>query len=262
MKFNLHTHVSRCRHAQGSAQDYLQEAIDKNLELLGFSDHAPFPDVDFGYRMPFSELADYFQDVDVLTQKYSNDIIVKKSLEIEYLPEYLPYYQDLREKYHVDYLLLGEHFYHDRNGTLRNITQAQDTTWYVDYANAAAEGMRSGLFEVIAHPDIFAMNPFAWDDNCEQACAILLEAARSTGTILEFNANGFRREKIACPDGLRHMYPHHRFWELAAGSGAPVLVGSDCHNPTQVWDGAMDLAYRELESLGIAPMVRPGFLLT
>lgn len=34
------------------------------------------------------------------------------------------------------------------------------------------------------------------------------------------------------------MYPHENFWLRAAKSGLPVVVGSDCHNPTQMWDAA------------------------
>ena len=54
--------------------------------------------------------------------------------------------------------------------------------------------------------------------------------------MLEYNANGFRREKKFYPDGTRYQYPHPAFWEMVKGSGARVLVGSDCHNPSQVWD--------------------------
>ena len=59
MKTNFHTHTQRCRHAQGCAEDYLRAALDSSLSVLGFSDHAPFPDFDYGYRMPFSELEEY-----------------------------------------------------------------------------------------------------------------------------------------------------------------------------------------------------------
>ena len=56
MKANYHTHTERCRHAQGTEEDYIREALKAGVSILGFSDHAPFPDHDFGFRMPYDEL--------------------------------------------------------------------------------------------------------------------------------------------------------------------------------------------------------------
>ena len=60
-KVNFHTHTYRCKHAIGSEKDYVIEAINKNLTTLGFSDHGPYPDDRFGYRMEYSELKNYIQ---------------------------------------------------------------------------------------------------------------------------------------------------------------------------------------------------------
>ena len=43
-KVNLHTHTAHCRHASGLPEDYCAAALEQNFEILGFSDHAPFPD--------------------------------------------------------------------------------------------------------------------------------------------------------------------------------------------------------------------------
>lgn len=39
---NYHTHTWRCGHAEGSEQDYIQQAIKAGLKTLGFSDHTPY----------------------------------------------------------------------------------------------------------------------------------------------------------------------------------------------------------------------------
>ena len=66
MKTNYHTHSQRCRHAQGTEEDYVRCALDAGVSILGFSEHAPFPDHDYGYRMPYEELSDHFSEVDRL----------------------------------------------------------------------------------------------------------------------------------------------------------------------------------------------------
>lgn len=256
MKTNYHTHTQRCLHAQGSEEDYIRSALEAGVSVLGFSDHAPFPDVDYGLRMPYSELAEYFSAVDRLTEVHASDIIIRKSLEIEYLPQYRPYYELLYRQYQPDYLILGEHFFLDNGGHMHNITtQVESTEIYLYYARAVAEAMKTGYFQMVAHPDIFAMNRHAWDRNCDAATDLILDAAVQTDTILEFNANGIRRGIHDYPGGKRYMYPHRNFWSKVANSGIRVIVGSDCHNPTQVWDNCMARAFRELEELGITPMI-------
>lgn len=254
MKTNYHTHTQRCRHAQGTGEDYVRAALDAGVSVLGFSDHAPFPDVDYGYRMPYEELGEYFAEVDRLTEEHASDIIIKKSLEIEYLPQYRDYYEMLYSRYHVDYLLLGEHFFRDRDGGVFNITtQATSTEDYLRYARAVEEALETGLFQMVAHADIFTMSHLPWDRNCEAATDIILDAVKRTGTILEFNANGLRRGIFDYPEGPRPMYPHRDFWAKVPGSGIPVIVGSDCHNPAQVWDDRMQEALGILNWIDITP---------
>ena len=255
MRTNYHTHTQRCQHAQGTEEDYIKSAIQSNIDVLGFSDHAPFPNQDFGLRMPYEELNCYLQTIDLLKEKYSTDIILLKALEIEYMPKYLSYYEDLLSKKKLDYLLLGEHIYMPDPNHTYNITCALDTTYYVTYANAVVDAMKTGLFRIVAHPDIFLMNPYAWDKNCDIAVDLILENAVLTNTILEFNANGFRRGIKSFPDGDRFMYPHTRFWKQVALTNIPVIIGSDCHNPKELWDQAMDNAYLQLQKTGITPIM-------
>lgn len=255
MKTNYHTHTQRCLHAQGTEEDYIAAALAAGVEILGFSDHAPFPDHDYGYRMPYSELKAYFSAVDRLSKEHVSDIIIRKSLEIEFLPKYRSYYEQLLTEKKVDYLLLGEHIYQETPDRIRNITvEAESTETYLHYARAVSDALDTGYYRMVAHPDIFAMNKFAWDRNCDAACELILDAAVRNRVVIEFNANGFRRGIHQYPDGERYMYPHVNFWTKVVHSGLEVIVGSDCHNPTQVWDGCMPRGIQFLKDLGITPV--------
>ncbi|MGN0156077.1 MAG: histidinol-phosphatase [Lachnospiraceae bacterium] len=257
MKTNYHTHTDRCKHAKGKEEDYVKAAIDCGLSILGFSDHAPFPDTDFGLRMVYEELDDYLSCIDTMANRYDNQITLQKGLEIEYLPQYNGYYEWLLTEKKLDYLLLGEHFFYSGNGdfcNVFNVTSIPDTTCYLDYAKAVTNAMKTGLFKMVAHPDIFLMNPYAWDKNCEKAVDSIIETALITNTILEYNANGLRREKKEYPDGIRHPYPHDNFWKKVSETSIEVIVGSDCHTPELLWDTAVETAYKNLASFGITPI--------
>jgi len=256
MKVNYHTHTQRCRHAQGSEEDYVQSAIHSGVSILGFSDHAPFPDRDFGLRMSYDELRPHVDCLDELTKKYQDSIILWKGLEIEYLPEYLFYYEDLLTKEGFEYLILGEHFYRNQEKALHNIAMANSTSDYLEYAEAVSQAIKTGYFKIVAHPDIYGMNLFAWDTNCDRATDLIIDTAIKYKVILEYNANGLRREEKDYPDGFRYQYPHQIFWQNLSQTEAVVIVGSDCHNPSQVWDEAVERAYDNLSELRITPVLR------
>ena len=58
-KTNYHTHTKRCMHAEGTEADYVKAALNAGLDVLGFSDHGPFPDNRFDSRMPYADLDEY-----------------------------------------------------------------------------------------------------------------------------------------------------------------------------------------------------------
>lgn len=249
MKTNFHTHTYRCLHAAGTEKDYVKEAIKQGLDELGFSDHAPFPDKDYGLRMKYEELEDYINETDNLKCKYEKRIKIYKGLEIEYHPNYIEYYNTLLKKFKLDYLILGEHTYTTKSGYFKNIFFAESTNDYTDYAYAISEALSTGLFKAVAHPDLMMLNEFAWDSNCDKACDLILSASEKYDIPLEFNANGYRKGLLHYPDGTRYQYPDDRFWKLASGSKIRVIIGSDCHVPEQLYDEAVTYAENKCADL-------------
>ena len=251
MRTNFHTHTFRCRHASGTGEEYVKEALNKGLDILGFSDHAPFPDIDFGMRMPFCELKEYSDEVDRLKKEYNHRLKIYKGLEIEYHECHLPYYHELFEKYGMDFLLLGEHIYRSPEGEYKNIFNAASTKDYLLYADEVCRAIETGLFACIAHPDVMFINGFDWDENCKEACRRIVECSQKHNAVLELNANGIRRGKRIYSDGLRYPYPHEYFLRLVKESGIRVIVGSDCHIPEQTYDDSMAYGVEMADSFGL-----------
>ena len=145
---NFHTHTQRCKHAIGSEREYVSAAIEKNMSILGFSDHGPFPDKDYGSRMDYSELNEYLQEVDSLKKEFSNEIKIYKGLEIEYLRKYETYYKELKETSGLEYIILGEHMYTDVNNEIKNIYFANNTGDYIIYAKNIEEFLILSLIPI------------------------------------------------------------------------------------------------------------------
>lgn len=113
---NYHTHTARCRHASGREEEYIQQAINSGMKVLGFSDHTPYPfqgDYYSNFRMFPQELFQYVQTLLLLKEKYQDKIQILIGLEAEYYPKYFDGLLELLAPYPFDYLLLGQHFLHN-----------------------------------------------------------------------------------------------------------------------------------------------------
>ena len=257
MRTNFHTHTYRCGHANGTEEDYIKEAIAKDVKILGMSDHGPFKDGRFGPRMGYKEKADYLSVLTELKARYEAQLKLYSGFELEFDPKEAAHYEDLLASPEVDYLLFGQHFFVDPYGVTHDTYDLAHTSLFIDYAKTVAEGIATGYFAFLAHPDVFMYNNLAWDNNCDRACDILFDAAIKYGFPFELNANGMRRGKYPFVDGTRYQYPDVRFWRKVADARIPVLVSSDCHNPLHMWDRAMEEAHTLANELGLQVIESP-----
>lgn len=132
-KTNYHTHTKRCMHAEGTEADYVKTALDAGLDVLGFSDHGPFPDNRFDSRMPYADLDEYLACMDALRPTVPFPIL--KGLEIEYCPDSRDYYSFLLKEKKLDYLLLGQHYYQEDDGSYVHVFSIPEKSVRADISN-------------------------------------------------------------------------------------------------------------------------------
>lgn len=256
-RVNYHTHTDYCRHAAGKAEDYARAARQEGFSVLGFSDHMPFPGDPFGYRMKYEEIESYLEDIRIIkesckeTDGFLGKLEVFCGFEGEYIRGKEAYYESLLSGKSCDYLILGQHMFSGQRGALCTSGNLNGTEEYENYFNSLIEGMKTGFFRLIAHPDFVFINPFSWDIHCERACDKFFEQAVAGDYILEYNANGYRRGLHPFEDGERLQYPHEKFWKKATQSNLKVVVGSDCHAPSQMYDSYVAQAYEDAGRLSL-----------
>ena len=235
MLTNYHTHCQRCKHAEGSVKDYVMQAIRDGFDILGMSDHLPYPDYDYGYRMEFAEIWDYITDVKDAQKNYGDRLSILLGFESEYMREYRRYYEELLDEYGVEYLVLGQHFY-DLSGHWQSAYCIDDTSECLIYARSISEGLDTGYYAILAHPDIVGVNCLPWDVNMERMTDIIVESAVKHDIPMEIKANGVSRGIITDELGEHDRYPHYKFWEKVAEAKARVIINSDCHSPALLND--------------------------
>ncbi len=222
MKYNYHTHTARCRHASGSDEEYVIRAIEAEIKHLGFSDHAPFifPDgYDDGYRVPMDEAGDYVEDLRILREKYSDKVKIYIGFEMEYYPDHFEEMLNIARNVGAEYLILGQHFILSQHPNGIGAAGPTDNPDLLKiYVDEVIEGMQSGVFSYVAHPDVTC---FTGDKEIyRREITRLCLASKELDIPLEINLLGIRNKK---------HYPSEDFWKIVGEIGAPVTIGYDAH---------------------------------
>ena len=233
MKAEFHIHTHRIGHgSMQSDQDTITAAINNGFKIIGFSEHAPAPDLILPNEWVQMFLADFDEYITSITElKQANpDIKIYAGLEAEYsevLTEHLLY---LRSK--CDYLVLGQHFILE-NG--RYLNPKTDPDYPRKYAEVISDAIKSGLFDMVVHPDLYLSyrNSFLSDAkymlDCEEAARIICMTAKTYNIPLELNLSKVKNDKFILDD-KEWWYPHPLFWNIAKEVGVTVFYGLDAHN--------------------------------
>lgn len=241
---NYHTHTPRCHHALGAEEDYVNYAIHGGLKILGFSDHSPyrFPDNYYSrIRMAPEELEDYCTTILGLKERYVNQIELHIGLEAEYYPALFSDLLAMLRDTPVEYLLLGQHYLGNEIGEHYSGWETDQRPLLVRYCDQVIEGMQTGMFTYLAHPDL--LNLQVDDDFYRVQMRRLCREAKACDMPLELNLQGMRAGK---------HYPSERFWRLAAEENCSVVMGIDAHRPDAVCDPEMeDRAMEMVKRLGL-----------
>lgn len=225
--FNIHSHTARCHHAVGSDEEYVVAAIKNGLKYLGFSDHVPFyndiPDCD---RMRMAEMNEYLTSIQTLKEKYKDQITIYSGFECEYFPELDNHYKELLTK--VDYLLLGQH-YPNQTGT--DFSESATDDEVLHYATLVCQGIKTGYFSYVAHPEYFMLPRTAWSSACTEAITTICKTAKEFNMPLEINLKGLSYGKHDFEDETTYFYPNKNAIPLIEKYENDCVFGLDCHNP-------------------------------
>lgn len=228
--YHMHTHL--CHHAEGVPTDLARHAVSLGLSEIGVSEHNPMPRDDFDqWRMYHSKLGEYLEGIERARAEFPG-LRIRAALEVDYLPGQEPWIRELAGRHDWDYFIGSVHYIDggwdiDNPGKLDE-WRARDAfeVWeaYFERLTAAAA---SGLFQIIGHPDLPKKFRFVPTRDCTPLFERFLDAAAGSGTAIEINTAGLRKD-------CREMYPSLGFLKLAARRGVGLTFGSDAHQPGEV----------------------------
>lgn len=261
IRVDLHTHTA-CSHGKNTVREMLAAGRAKGLAIQGFSEHSPRP---AGYDYPVEyrdKLAAAYpahvREVRELAAEQAartDGVEVLLGLELDWLEDEPAFMAEVARAHPYDYIIGGIHFlgawgFDWSADEWVAFSPDELAGLYARYYRTMTHMAKSGLFRIVAHPDlikIFTVDAFhAWlkrPGNLDLV-AEALTAARDAGMALEISSAGLRKP-------CREIYPGPAILRLAADLRLPITFASDAHATADV-AAAFDTLARYAAGAGYA----------
>lgn len=224
---NFHTHNYLCGHADGTVCDYAREAVKHGYKVLGISDHfASHNDYNPPYITWDTFETEYLPQFDKANKLYGDKLTLLKGVEVAYYEGADDYYRKLRDK--LDYVVLGQHGYMCDNKRQNSFFHGTDEMNVVAYCKHSIKSLKTGLFDIFAHPDVILYCDPTLTQGMLEAFDEMIRTAVEMNVIVELNANGIRNAMFA--------YPTDLLIDACLKYNAKVVISSDCHLPSELYD--------------------------
>jgi histidinol-phosphatase (PHP family) len=236
-------------HVAANAERYRAVAQERGIAELGVSEHVyRFREALEIWRHPFWERYAH-DDLDAYCAFVREHTDLRLGIEADFIAGAEDRTANLLER-DLDFVIGSVHFVRDGavdmdDYSVWGASRSVEEIWQ-RYFETVAESARSGLFDVIAHPDLVkywgAARPLPERDP-RSYYEIAVAAFAEAGVAVELSTAGLRK-----PVG--EMYPAPAFLGMCVEAGVPIALSSDAHRPEDVGAG-YDRALELLSELGV-----------
>jgi histidinol-phosphatase (PHP family) len=242
-----------------NAERYREVAGARGIEELGVSEHIyRFHQALEVWQHPFwREYA--HDDIERYCHFVREQTDLRLGIEADFVPGAEDRIANLLQAHDFDYVVGSVHFIGERS-----VDTEEWTIWTPDptlqpnhpesgaeeiwrrYFQTLGEAARSGLFDILAHPDLVKVwgreRPLPQGD-LRRYYELAIEGIAESGIAVEVSTAGLRKR-------ARELYPAPAFLEMCVEAGAPVALSSDAHRPADIgadYEQALEL----LRSVGV-----------
>jgi histidinol-phosphatase (PHP family) len=235
---------------QANVERYRAVAEDLGISELGVSEHVyRFTQALEVWRHPFWERYAH-DDLDSYCGFVREQTDLRLGIEADFVPGAEDRMANLLEARDFDYVIGSVHFMRDGAVDMDDYSvwdsgQGADEIWR-RYFQTIGEAAASGLFDVLAHPDLVKVwggeRPLPEGD-LRRYYELAMDGIAESGIAVEVSTAGLRKR-------VAELYPAPAFLSMALEAGAPVALSSDAHRPQDVGAG-YDRALELLDELGV-----------
>lgn len=242
MRGNLHTHSTYCD-GKSTMEEMVASAISKGFTYIGFSGHG-YTDIDTNYCMSLENEKRYFEEIEILREKYGKKIKILCGIERDFYSQ---------TKYSIDYEIASCHYikagecYYDVDESAQKQKYCIDAFYGGDPYAYAEEYYKSvaqlsgdivGHFDLITKFDREGKIFTPEEERYKKAALNALSELLEKNIVFEVNTGAMARGYKDAP------YPDRWLLEEIKRQGGRVIITSDCHDAKN-----LDYGYEETEKL-------------
>ena len=236
-----------------NAERYRAVAEERGIQELGVAEHV--------YR--FSAALDVWDhplwreygidDLDAYCGFVREETDLRLGIEADFIPGREDRMANLLEAREWDYVVGSVHFLGDRavdydRYDVWTSASSPDKVW-TTYFEWLGEAARSGMFDVLAHPDLVKM----WgrdrprpEGDLRRFYERAMDGIAESGIAIEVSTAGLRKP-------IGELYPDTAFLEMVLDAGNPIALSSDAHSADQLGYG-YEQALATLSDLGVTEL--------
>jgi len=236
-----------------NAERYRELASERGIAELGFSEHIyRFSQALEVWRHPFWEGYAH-DDLDEYCAFVREHTDARLGIEMDFVAGAEDRIGSLLDARDFDYVIGSVHFLRDGAVDMDDFSvwdsgRSVEEIWR-RYFQTIGESAASGLFDVLAHPDLVkywgSERPLPEGD-LRRYYELAIDGIAESGIAVEVSTAGLRKR-------AGEIYPASAFLEMCLQAGAPVALSSDAHRPEDI--GAdYDQALALLAELGVGEL--------
>jgi len=213
---------------------YRAAASERRISELGVSEHVyRFEQALEVWQHPFW-LPYARDDIDSYCAFVREQTDLRLGIEADFVPGAEDRLANLLEARDFDYVVGSVHFIREGAVDMDDYSvwdsgRSVEEIWR-RYFETIGESARSGLFDILAHPDLVKVwggeRP-APDGDLRRYYELALDGIAESGIAVEVSTAGLRKR-------VQEIYPAPAFLEMCLEAGAPVALSSDAHRPEDI----------------------------
>ncbi|MDX6667998.1 MAG: histidinol-phosphatase family [Solirubrobacteraceae bacterium] len=236
-----------------NADRYRTVAAERGIAELGVAEHVHrFAQALDVWSHPYWR-AFAVDDIDAYCAFVREQTDLRLGIEADFLAGREDRLANLLEAREWDYVVGSVHFLRDdaidqQEWDVWDRGADPETVWR-RYFETLGEAARSGLFDILAHPDLVKV----WGDrrprpegDLRRFYELAMDGIAESRIAVEVSTAGLRKP-------VQELYPARPFLEMCVEVGAPVALSSDAHTPDQLGD-RYERAVELLEQVGVTEL--------
>lgn len=237
---DFHVHLEEGPFSVDWIKRFIDVGTSRGVIEIGFSEHGHrfkesvglLSSDGFRGEWTFGEATESIQDyIEAVEKAKSLGLPVKFGIELDYTPEYEEDIRRFASSFPFDYVIGSVHwlgdFGFDHPALIHEWETSDVDKVYDEYFDVLLMAVKSGIFDIIAHPDVIKVFGYKAQKDMSQRYDELARAIDSMDLCAEVSTAGLRK-----PVG--ELYPSPLLMKYFKKYDVPIILNSDAHIPEDV----------------------------